>query len=497
LEDFYTVARELGSGGFSTVRLGVNKKTGVEVAIKTILKSRACEGDNALIRNEISIMTYVIQNKAIMNTTHVVNMLDVFDEPKAVHVILEMCAGGELFERIVQKGHYSEQDAARVVKQICQGLKGLHTVNILHRDMKPENILYRGEDEHAPLVIVDFGLSMIKGQPDAMDGLFGSLDYISPEALLKKYYCEATDMWATGVILFILLSGYPPFWADNTRGKQTAIIKGTYDFNEPIWSKISDEAKNLIKGLLQVDPTKRSTVDEVLDHSWLRNIEHVNNSPLPNEVAVRISQFNAKRKFRAAAYAAVCMARSMKSLRSNLSKLSGIKTLSEAELLRIRTAFKEVGGSAGGISLTQLAEVMTSLNITFPNIDKVFELFDENSDGSVDQRELIMGLALLRETPTDEHFRYDDKGLRFCFDVYDTDGNGMLSRDELSSVLRMMADQDQEGAIQADVIGDLFETLDADMDGQVSFEEFKAAVAQKPFLMDHILQPIRSATFTE
>jgi len=91
----------------------------------------------------------------------------------------------------------------------------------------------------------------------------------------------------------------------------------------------------------------------------------------------------------------------------------------------------------------------------------------------------------------------DDKGLRFCFDVYDTDGNGMLSRDELSSVLRMMADQDQEGAIQADVIGDLFETLDADMDGQVSFEEFKAAVAQKPFLMDHILQPIRSATFTE
>jgi len=493
LNDYYTVTRDLGSGGFSTVRLGTNKSTGAEVAVKTIQKARG--SDNALIRNEITMMTYMIQHKAVMKTNHVINMVDVFDEPRAVHVVLEMCEGGELFDRIIAKGQYSEQCAATAIQQICCGLRGLHTVKILHRDMKPENLLYKTKEEDSPLLIVDFGLSTIQGTPDAMDGLFGSLDYIAPEALTRKAHCEATDMWAVGVIMYILLSGYPPFWADTTREKQLAIIHGKYEFDDPLWRIISNDAKSLIQGLLHVDPTKRLTAEQVLQHPWVRNLDRTDSTPLPREVSDRIVLFNAKRKFRAAAYAAVCMARSLKTLHSNLKQLCGPRTLSDSELNHIRTAFNEIADGARGVTYPLFQQVMASLNIHFPNEERIFQLFDVNSDNYVDYRELVMGLALLRESaPADGTYFHDDRTLRFCFDVYDTDANGWLSKDEMQAMVSMLATEADKGVVQADTIAELFESMDTNHDGQVSFEEFKEAIKMNQanhFLVDGILSPAK------
>mmetsp|Transcript_4477 Transcript_4477/g.6048 ORF Transcript_4477/g.6048 Transcript_4477/m.6048 type:complete len:498 (+) Transcript_4477:104-1597(+) len=490
LEDYYVVDDELGSGGFSTVRLGTSKKTKQRVAIKTLDKAgRGYSGDYALIRNEISIMAFMLEK--LKDSRHIIKMSDVFDEAKSVHLVLELCEGGELFERIIEKGHFSEQDASRIIKQICMALRDLHSMHIHHRDMKPENILFVDNSDDSSIKVMDFGLSHILGTPDAMVGLFGSLDYIAPEALLNKTYYDVTDTWAVGVILYILLSGYPPFYSENTREKQMSIVQGRYDFDEPIWERVSKEAKQLIQGLLVVDHKKRLTASQVLEHPWVRDLQGASSAPFPASVATGISQFNARRKFRAAAYAAVCMARQLKNVHKHLNAFVGSKTLSQAELEKLHAQFSKVAHSGSGILYPQFEEVMESLNLQMPNLQRIFQLFDLNGDGVVDQRELVVGLSTMRDQAA---VMDDERSLKFCFDVYDEDGNGSLSREEVSSMLKhLIVKNDASGVMQAEALGDLFESMDANSDGVISYEEFKLAIREKPYLVQGILDPLSAS----
>mmetsp|Transcript_27361 Transcript_27361/g.52092 ORF Transcript_27361/g.52092 Transcript_27361/m.52092 type:complete len:502 (-) Transcript_27361:81-1586(-) len=493
LKDHFTLDKELGSGGFSTVRLGIKKSNGVQVAVKTLEKSsRGCSGDFALIRSEITIMAYLLEHAK--ETQHVIRMLDVFDEPQAVHLVLEVCKGGELFDRIIDKGYYSEQDAAKCIKQIATGLRDLHKLGILHRDLKPENILFMSKAEDADLKIMDFGLAHLKGTEDAMVGLFGSLDYIAPEALTKREYCAQTDTWAVGVILYILLCGYPPFFAEDTKEKQMLIVQGKYDFDEPIWKNVSEGAKDLIQGLMVVDPANRMSAAQILDHPWVKNLDQDSTAPLPGSVRDGISSMSGKRKFRVAAYAAVCMARQMRKLHNTMSVFSGKKKLSQQELTRLHQEFSKVSSKAeDGISFEKFQQVLASLNITMPNMKRVFQLFDSNKDGTVDMRELICGLTSLREQPTTASALNNEETLKFCFDVYDLNGDGTLSRDEVTHMLKMVI-KDDPGTLQAEALGDVFEELDQNGDGEISFDEFKHAITDKPYLVKGILDPVTSAT---
>eukprot|EP00854_Cymbomonas_tetramitiformis_P025875 gene25875-31667_t len=203
--DYYTSAEELGVGGFSTVRKAVNKATKQTYAVKTLDKSKNSPHSNdlALFRSEILVMAHILEN--IKEHPNVVRMVDVFDEPKQVNIVMELCKGGELFDRIIDKGSYTEKDAANLIRQVCTGLAAIHDIGVLHRDMKPENLLFETESDESNLKIMDFGLSHIQGSQDSMTGVFGSLDYIAPEALAFRHYCEASDVWAIGVILYILL----------------------------------------------------------------------------------------------------------------------------------------------------------------------------------------------------------------------------------------------------------------------------------------------------
>lgn len=234
LLDEYEVSDVLGKGGFSVVRKGIRKSSNGEkpVAIKTLKRhvqmnpsglprNRGSEKSvvsmgfptwkqvsisDALLTNEILVMRKIVEH--ISPHPNVINLHDVYEDPSGVHLVLELCSGGELFDRIVAQEKYSESGAAAVIKQLAEGLKALHQANIVHRDLKPENCLFLDRSEKATLKIMDFGLSSVEEFTDPVVGLFGSIDYVSPEALCQGKISSASDMWSLGVILYILLSGY-------------------------------------------------------------------------------------------------------------------------------------------------------------------------------------------------------------------------------------------------------------------------------------------------
>ena len=216
LQEDYHVGPVLGTGGFAVVRIGVRKEDKLQVAIKTLPKCGYGRGEGglegfkmshaeALVTNEVLVMMRIVD--MVSPHPHVIHLVDVYEDDHAVHLLLELCEGGELFDRIVQQRRYSEQHAAAVIRQIAAGLVALHNAQVVHRDLKPENCLYMHPHDEAPLKIMDFGLSFIHNVTNPVVGIFGSIDYVAPEQLNFSGALPANDMWSLGVILFILLCG--------------------------------------------------------------------------------------------------------------------------------------------------------------------------------------------------------------------------------------------------------------------------------------------------
>lgn len=252
LSDDYEVDDVLGRGGFSVVRRGISKLDGNknQVAIKTLKRfgytppgmprTRLGEGgfasmglpmwkqvtiSDALLTNEIIVMRKIVED--VSPHPNVIHLYDVYEDSNGVHLILELCSGGELFDRIVAQARYSEAEAAAVVRQIASALGALHKANIVHRDLKPENCLFLNSSSSSPLKIMDFGLSSVEDFTDPIVGLFGSIDYVSPEALSQGRISSASDMWSLGVIMYILLSGY-----------------ANHSFDVPIFCSVVDSGMN-------------------------------------------------------------------------------------------------------------------------------------------------------------------------------------------------------------------------------------------------------------
>uniref|UniRef100_A0A4W5Q072 Calcium/calmodulin-dependent protein kinase 1Db n=1 Tax=Hucho hucho TaxID=62062 RepID=A0A4W5Q072_9TELE len=178
-------------------------------------------------------------------------------------------SGGELFDRIVEKGFYTEMDASKLIKQVLDAVNYLHAMGIVHRDLKPENLLYYNPHDEAKIMISDFGLSKMEGTGDVMATACGTPGYVAPEVLAQKPYSKAVDCWSIGVIAYILLCGYPPFYDENDSKLFEQILKADYEFDAPYWDDISDSAKEFISSLMEKDPEKRFTCDQALAHPWI------------------------------------------------------------------------------------------------------------------------------------------------------------------------------------------------------------------------------------
>jgi len=265
IEDNYNIGDEIGKGAFSVVKKATHKKTGEVVAVKVIDKKAASTPQDAQrLKTEVEILKKV-------KHPHIVCLKDMYETSEKLYLIMELVTGGELFDKIVEKGQYTEKDASAVVKKMVGAVEYLHSINIAHRDLKPENLLLRGDGSDTDVMLSDFGLSKIIGLESMMETACGTPYYVAPEVLSASGYDKEVDLWSVGVITYLLLCGFPPFYGESLPEVFEQIMKAEYDFPDPYWTEITKEAKDFIGKLLVVDAKKRLTPAQALQHPWIHN----------------------------------------------------------------------------------------------------------------------------------------------------------------------------------------------------------------------------------
>ncbi|KAJ3188308.1 calcium calmodulin-dependent protein kinase type 1G [Gaertneriomyces sp. JEL0708] len=257
----YQLGRLLGEGAFSKVHLCGNRRTGDRYAVKIIDKSK-CKGKESMIETEVKILKQVQHE-------NIIQLFEMYETTDRLYLVMELVTGGELFDDIVSRGKYSEVDASRIVHKILLALEYLHTMGIVHRDLKPENLLLSDRTKNAKIMISDFGLSKIFNDDEVMQTACGTPGYVAPEVLKRQGYGKEVDLWSLGVITYILLCGYPPFYSKNHNELFKQIAAGKYEFGHPWWDPISTIAKDFIRKLLVVNAKERYTATEALQHAFI------------------------------------------------------------------------------------------------------------------------------------------------------------------------------------------------------------------------------------
>ncbi|KAJ3326350.1 hypothetical protein HDV06_000226 [Boothiomyces sp. JEL0866] len=255
----YKAGRTLGKGSYGHVKEAIKISTGEHFAMKVISKS-LMRGKESLVINEINILKKISQGHK-----NIVTLVDLY-------LVMDLCTGGELFDKICEQGIYYEEDAAEIVNTVLEVIKYLHSHNIVHRDIKPENLLFRNKEPNADLMVADFGLSRIVNDDEdyMLRTTCGTPSYMAPEIYLKTGHGKPVDIWAVGVMAYFLLSGCLPFDTGNQIQDQNAIVHGQFEFYGEVWSEVSQSAKDFISKCLLVDTSKRLTVQQALDHPWFK-----------------------------------------------------------------------------------------------------------------------------------------------------------------------------------------------------------------------------------
>ncbi|GER41825.1 calcium-dependent protein kinase [Striga asiatica] len=263
-KEHYTLGDELGRGQYGKTFLCTQKKTGKKFACKSIAKRRLLTQEDVQgVRREIQIMRHLAENR------DVISIMGAYEDSVAVYVVMELCRGGELFERILKHDFYSEEKAAELTRKIVGVIEKCHSLGVMHRDLKPENFLFVDDDEDSDLKLIDFGLSVFFKQGKKFSEVVGSPHYIAPEVLCNYYGPEA-DIWSAGVIVYILLCGVLPFWGDSDQEIFGKVLNGDIDFLSDPWPNISECAKDLVKKMLVRNPKRRITAQQILRHPWLQ-----------------------------------------------------------------------------------------------------------------------------------------------------------------------------------------------------------------------------------
>ncbi|WZY90889.1 hypothetical protein YC2023_047624 [Brassica napus] len=376
----YNLGRELGRGEFGVTYLCTDNETGESFACKSILKKKlrtAVDIDD--VRREAEIMRVMPEHP------NIVTLKETYEDDKAVHLVMELCGGGELFDRIVARGHYTERAAASVIKTIMEVVQMCHKHGVMHRDLKPENFLFANKKETAPLKAIDFGLSIFFKPGEKFNEIVGSPYYMAPE-VLKQSYGPEIDIWSAGVILYILLCGVPPFWAETDHGVAKAILKSVIDFRRDPLPKVSSNAKDLIKRMLHPDPKRRLTAQQVI-------AEHL-----------------------------------------SVEEASGI-----IERFQVMDT-----SNRGKITIQELRLGLRKLGIVVPqdDIQILMDAGDVDKDGYIDINEFVAISVHIRKMGNDEH-------LKKAFKFFDLDKSGYIEIDELRDALADEFDTTSEEVVEA------------------------------------------------
>ncbi|XP_041865725.1 calcium/calmodulin-dependent protein kinase type II subunit gamma isoform X18 [Melanotaenia boesemani] len=322
--DEYQLYEELGKGAFSVVRRCVKKSTGQEYAAKIINTKKLSARDHQKLEREARICR-------LLKHPNIVRLHESISEEGFHYLVFDLVTGGELFEDIVAREYYSEADASHCINQILESISHIHQHDIVHRDLKPENLLLASKMKGAAVKLADFGLAIeVQGDQQAWFGFAGTPGYLSPEVLRKDPYGKPVDIWACGVILYILLVGYPPFWDEDQHKLYQQIKAGAYDFPSPEWDTVTPEAKNLINQMLTINPAKRITADQALKHPWVCQRSTVASMMHRQETVECLRKFNARRKLKGAILTTMLVSRNFSACKSLLNKKDGVKGSTES-----------------------------------------------------------------------------------------------------------------------------------------------------------------------
>ncbi|XP_039824668.1 calcium-dependent protein kinase 25-like isoform X2 [Panicum virgatum] len=432
----YSMGKELGRGQFGVTHLCTHRATGEKLACKSIAKRKlVAKEDIDDVRREVQIMHH------LCGQPNVVGLKGAYEDKHNVHLVMELCAGGELFDRIIAKGQYTERAAAELLRTIVQIVHSCHSMGVMHRDIKPENFLLLSKDEDAPLKATDFGLSVFFKEGEVLRDIVGSAYYIAPEVLKRRYGPEA-DIWSVGVMLYIFLAGVPPFWAENENGIFTAILRGQLDLASEPWPHISPGAKDLVRKMLNINPKDRLTAFQVLNHPWIKEDGDAPDTPLDNVVLNRLKQFRAMNQFKKAA----------------LRIIAGC--LSEEEITGLKEMFKNIDkDNSGTITLDELKNGLAKhgTKLSDGEIQQLMEAADADGNGLIDYDEFVTATVHMNKLDREEH-------LYTAFQYFDKDNSG----EELEQALK------EQGLYDADKIKEVISDADSDNDGRIDYSEFVA-----------------------
>ncbi|KAM2673171.1 hypothetical protein EV2_014489 [Malus domestica] len=439
LKEYYNLGQKLGHGQFGTTFLCVEKATGKEYACKSIAKRKLQTTEDVEdVRREIQIMHHLAGNQ------NVIAIKSAFEDAVAVHVVMELCAGGELFDRIIKRGHYTERKAAQLTRTIVGVIEACHSLGVMHRDLKPENFLFVNEEEDSSLKAIDFGLSIFFKPGDIFGDVVGSPYYVAPEVLRKRYGPEA-DVWSAGVIIYILLSGVPPFWGETEQEIFEEVLHGDLDFSSDPWPSISESAKDLVQRMLVRNPKKRLTAHQVLCHPWVQVDGVAPDKPLDSAVLSRLKQFSAMNKIKKMALRVIA------------------ENLSEEEIAGLKEMFKMIDtDNSGQISFDELRDGLQRFgaNLNESEIYDLMKAADVDNSGTIDYGEFIAATLHLNKIEKEDH-------LFAAFSYFDKDGSGYITQDELEQAC-------EEFGIVDVHLEELIREVDQDNDGRIDYNEFVA-----------------------
>ncbi|KAG4916546.1 hypothetical protein JHK87_054103 [Glycine soja] len=407
-KEYYNLGQELGKGQYGTTFLCTEKATGKKYACKSIPKMKlAMDDDVEDVRREIEIMHH------LEGCPNVISIKGSYEDGVAVYVVMELCGGGELFDRIVEKGHYTERKAAKLARTIVSVIEGCHSLGVIHRDLKPENFLFVDGNEESTLKAIDFGLSVFFKPGDIFKDVVGSPYYIAPE-VLRRHYGPEVDVWSAGVIIYILLCGTPPFWGESEQEIFEEVLHGDLDFSSDPWLNISESAKDLVRKMLVRDPRKRMTAHEVLRHPWIQVDGVAPDKPLDSAVLSRLKQYSVMSKLKKMALRVIA------------------ENLSEEEIFELKVMFKMIDtDNSGHITLEKLKAGLKMLgaNLSEPEILDLMQAADVDNSGTIDYREFIAATLHLNKVDREDH-------LVAAFSFFDRSGSGYISQDELQKACK-------------------------------------------------------------
>ncbi|MEW5299955.1 MAG: hypothetical protein WDW38_002778 [Sanguina aurantia] len=433
----YDPGHVLGKGTFGTTYSATEKKTGEKLAVKVISKRKLTTPEEIDdVRREVQIMHHLAGHE------NVVHLKGVYEDKGNVCLAMEVATGGELFDAIVKKGHYTERDAAGMIRTIVGVVAHCHNMGVIHRDLKPENFLLSDKTDKAVLKATDFGLSSFFQEGQIFTDIVGSAYYVAPEVLRRAYSKEA-DLWSCGVMLYILLCGYPPFHGDNEKKIFEAVMSKPVDFQSDPWPRVSDPAKDCVRKMLMRDPKKRASAIQILQHDWMRENGVASDSPLQLEVLTRIKKFSAMNRLKKEA---------LKIIASNLPM---------DEISGMREIFMDIDtDKSGTITVEEFAEALRKKGKNLPEgeLNQIMMEADVNGDGTIDYEEFLAATINMGKMNREDH-------LKRAFEEFDLDGNGCITREELTIALSKLG-------VSTENIDEIIQEVDTDGDNEIDFNEF-------------------------